>query len=139
MSKAFLFGSNNATQALASGANVNLGTPVHGFGKKCCERIIALNNGAITLNEDGYYSFILGFTVTNSEAGNVTLTAYQDGNTVPITAQSEAIAAVNDPANITLAFGVVVPKCASSTITVVATSSAGTPTITNVTDLVSRE
>lgn len=139
MSKAFLFGTNNATQALASGANVNLGTPVHGFGKACCERIIALENGAIALNEGGYYSLVLGFTVTNSEAGNVTLSAYQDGSNVPIAAQSTYVAVTGDFANITLAFGVLVPKCQNSNITVVATSSVGTPTVNNVTDLVTRE
>lgn len=139
MSKAFLFGVNNTSQALASGGNVNLGNPVHGFGKACCKRIVSIDNGNIVLNDGGYYSLVLGFTVTNSEAGNVTLSAYQDGSTVPIATQSAYVAAAGDFANITLAFGALVQKCGSSVINVVATSSAGTPIVNNVTDLVSKE
>ena len=63
-----------------------------------------------------------------SDAGNVTLTLYQDGALV---AQgSETISAANDPASISFPAGVKV-NC-SSVLTLVVTSTAGNPIVTNI-------
>lgn len=133
MAKAYAFISNTTPQVFtASPSTVNPGTAVHGFGGKgcgnCCQRTIEINGNAITLNASGYYDINVGATVTNSEAGNVTLSLYQDGNLVA--SGSEAIAAAADPASIAFPAGVKV-NC-NSTLTLVVTSSAGTPTVRDI-------
>lgn len=129
MAKVFAFISNNTAQALTSGANVAPGTAQHGFGNvSCgcsCGYTIQVNGNNINLRAPGYYKIDVGATVTDSEAGNVTLTLYQDGNV--IAQGSEAIAAASDPANIAFPAGVKV-NC-NSTLTLVVTTTAGTPTV----------
>lgn len=91
-------------------------------------RTIQLSGTNINLREGGYYSVDVGATVSASAAGNVTLSLYQDGALV---AQgSEAIAAANDPASVSFPAGVKV-NC-SSVLTLVVTSTAGDPIVTNV-------
>lgn len=128
MAKAFASIANNTSQTITGGGVVNPGTAVHGFGCTCCGRTIQLSGTNINLRETGYYSVDVGATVSASDAGNVTLSLYQDGALV---AQgSETISAANDPASISFPAGVKV-NC-SSVLTLVVTSAAGDPIVTNV-------
>lgn len=128
MSKAFAFISNNAAQALSSGANVAPGTAQHGFGCANCGYTIQVSGNNINLRASGYYKIDVSATVTDSEAGNVTISLYQDG--VLIAQGSEAIAAATNPATIAFPAGVKV-NC-NSTLTLVVTASVGTPTVSNI-------
>lgn len=128
MSKALAFISNNTSQTITGGGTVNPGTAHHGFGCTCCGRTIQLNGTNINLRESGYYQVDVGATVSASDAGNVTMSLYQDGALV---AQgSETISAANDPASISFPASVKV-NC-SSVLTLVVTSTAGDPIITNI-------
>lgn len=128
MAKAFAFIANNTPQTITGGGVVNPGTAVHGFGCTCCGRTIQLSGTNINLRETGYYSVDVGATVSASDAGNVTLSLYQDGALV--TQGSETISAANDPASISFPAGVKV-NC-NSVLTLVVTSTAGDPIVTNV-------
>lgn len=128
MAKAYAFIANNTAQTLTGGGSINPGTAQHGFGCTCGQKIISVNGNNISLKSGGYYNIDIGATVTNSEAGNVTLSLYQDGTLIAF--DSEAIAAAADPASISFPAGVLV-DC-SSTLTLVVTASAGNPTVNNV-------
>lgn len=127
MAKAFAFISNTTSQTLTSGATVNPGTAQHGFGSCGCNcgYIIRVNNTGINLQAPGYYKVDVGAAVSDTAAADVTLSLYQDGQLV---AQGiETIAAANDPANVAFPSGVKV-SCAS-TLTLVATATAGSPIV----------
>lgn len=126
MAKAFAFITNTATQTLTSGANVAPGTAQHGFGGCGCGYIIQVSGNNINLRAPGYYDIEIGATVTDSDAGNVTLALYQDG--VLIAQGIETIAAANDPANISFPAGVKV-NC-NSVLTLIVTTTAGNPIVT---------
>ena len=128
MSKALAFISNNTSQTITGGGTVNPGTAVHGFGCTCFGRTIQLNGTNIDLRESGYYHVDVGATVSATDAGNVTLSLYQDG--VLVAQGSETISAANDPANISFPASVKV-NC-SSVLTLVVTSTAGDPIVTNI-------
>lgn len=131
MSKAFAFITNTTAQTLTSGATVNPGTAQHGFGSLgcgCnCGYTIRVNNAGINLQAPGYYKIDVGAAASDTAAADVTLSLYQDGQLV---AQGiETIAAANDPSNIAFPAGVKV-SCAS-TLTLVATATAGSPIISD--------
>ena len=128
MSKALAFISNNTSQTITGGGTVNPGTAVHGFGCTCRVRTIQLSGANIDLRENGYYQVDVGATVSATDAGNVTLSLYQDG--VLVAQGSETISAANDPANISFPASVKV-NC-SSALTLVVTSTAGDPIVTNI-------
>lgn len=132
MSKAFIYAANTTQQTLTGGGSVDLGSAIHGFGCTCCNKTIDINGNNITLREGGYYEIIISSTVTGSAAGTVTLTLYQDGT--PITGATTAvnIAAANEVASASIACGVLVNRCSSSIITLVATTTAGDVIISNV-------
>lgn len=138
MSKALMFAGNSTAQTLTGGGAVNLGSPIHGFGCTCCQKTIDLTSSGVLLRSGGYYTVIISTVVTNSEAGNVTLTLYQDGTPSAVITGSENIAAAGNPASITISGAVLVPKCGTSTLTVVATSSAGNPTINSISTTVTK-
>lgn len=125
MSKAFAFIANTTAQTLTSGATVNPGTAQHGFGCTRCGYIIDVAGNNINLRESGYYSINVGAAVSDTAAADVTLSLYQDG--VLVAQGIETIAAANDPSNIAFPAGVKV-NCAS-TLTLVATATAGSPII----------
>ena len=128
MSKAFAFVSNNVPQTIIGSGAIDPGTAQHGFGCTCGSRTIQVNGNNINIAGNGYYTISVGATVSDSDAGNVTLSLYQDGNLI---AQStETIAAANDPANISFPAGVQV-NC-GTTLTLVATATAGNPIISSV-------
>lgn len=128
MPKAFAFISNNTSQTITGGGVVNPGAAQHGFGCTCCGRTIQLNGTNINLRESGYYKVDVGATVSDTAAGGVTLSLYQDG--ALIAQGSETIAAANDPASISFPAGIKV-NC-SSVLTLVVTASAGDPIVTNI-------
>lgn len=130
MSKAFAFIANTTAQTLTSGATVNPGTAQHGFGScSCtcggCGYIIRVNNTGINLQAPGYYKIDVGAAVSDTAAADVTLSLYQDGQLV--SQGIETIAAANDPANVAFPSGVKV-NC-SSTLTLVAAATAGSPIV----------
>lgn len=125
MSKAFAFISNTNTQDLTSGANVAPGNAQHGFGGCGCGYIIQVSGNNINLRSSGYYNVSVSALVTDSAAGNVTLSLYQDG--VLVAQGIESIATASDPANIAFPAGVKV-NC-NSTLTLVVTTTAGNPSI----------
>lgn len=128
MSKALAYFANSTSQTITGGGVVNPGTAQHGFGCTCCGRTIQLNGTNINLRESGYYKIDVGATVSASAAADVTLSLYQDGALV---AQgSETIAAANDPASVSFPASVKV-NC-SSVLTLVVTSTAGDPIVTNI-------
>lgn len=128
MSKALAFISNNTSQTITGGGVVNPGIAQHGFGCTCCGRTIQLSGTNINLRESGYYQIDVGATVSATAAGDVTLSLYQDGALV---AQgSETIAAANDTASISFPASVKV-NC-SSALTLVVTSTASDPIVTNI-------
>lgn len=126
MSKAYAFIQNKNSQTITGGGVVNLDSAVHGFGCTCCKKIIEVNGNNVNLNAGGYYDVVIGATISATAAGNVTLALYQDGNLLAQTAT--AIAAANDPASVVIPVGVLVNNC-SSTLAVVASSTAGDPIV----------
>lgn len=128
MAKAYAYIANNTPQTLTGGGAILPGTAQHGFGCACGQKIISVAGNNINLKAGGYYNIDIGATVTNSEAGDVTLSLYQDGSL--IASGTESIAAAADPASISFSSGVLV-NC-SSTLTLVVTATAGNPTVNNV-------
>lgn len=137
MSCAYLFAANANAQPLASGSQVSFGSAVHGFGVNCSGRIIAANGNTIIL-DPGYYDVEITGVVTDSAAGNVTITLYQDGTAIPAATSSEAIAAADDPASVSISAGVVVPRCTTGALTLVVTATAGTPTVSSITTTITK-
>lgn len=132
MSKAFMYAANTTQQTLTGGGSVDIGNAVHGFGCTGCKRTIDVNGNNIVLNEGGYYDIVIGATVTDSAAGTVTLQAYQDGSPIAGAITDVNIAEANEAASVSIPFGVKVANCASSIVTVVATTTAGNVIISNV-------
>lgn len=138
MSKALMFAGNSTAQTITGGGAVNLGSPIHGFGCTCCQKTIDLTSSSVLLRSGGYYTVIVSAVVSNSEAGNITLTLYQDGVASTIITGSENIAAAGNPVSITISGAVLVPKCGTSALTIVATSSVGNPTINSISTTVTK-
>ena len=135
MSKAALYAINSTQQTLTDGASVDLGNPVHGFGKTtCCQRSIDVSGNNLTLREGGMYGIVISATVTASAAGPVTLQAFQDGVAFGVP-QAVTIAAANDAAPVIMNLGPRVACNGSSIITLVATTTAGNVIIGGVSTL----
>lgn len=132
MTKAYLFASNATTQTLTGGGSVDLGNPVHGFGQTCCQKTIDVNGDNITLREGGYYDFDITATVSASDVADVTIVPYVNGTPIAGVSSAETIAAANDQAAVAVTFGVLVPRCSTAIVTLVATASAGNAIVTNV-------
>lgn len=128
MSKAYIFISNNTSQTLISGNQAVIGTAQHGFGCTRGQKTITVSGTNINLNSNGYFNIDIGSTISDSEAGNVTLSIYQDGNL--IASGTETIATADNPVSISFPAGVVVRNC-SSTLTIVVTATAGNPIVSN--------
>lgn len=126
LAKAFAFIANTNAQTFTTSGTISPGNAVHGFGSVCgCRRTIGVENQAIDLRACGYYSVNVSAEVTASDAGNVTLSLYQDGNLVA--SESTTIAAAADPGVIAFPAGIKV-SCTSS-LTLVVSASAGNPTV----------
>lgn len=129
--KAALYAANTAAQTLAAGATIAPGSVIRRFGNsRCCNPTINLSGSGITLNECGYYKINARITDAPIAAGTVTITLLQDGVAIPGATASNTAAAATDPTSVTAGAIVRVVGCASSTITTVLTSGAGS--VTNV-------
>lgn len=139
MSKAYAYIANTTSQTITGGGSVDMGNAIHGFGLTCCQKTIDVTGNNVTLRDGGYYDISVAATVAGSAAGTVTLQAYQDGS--PITGATVAVnvAAANESASTSLAFGAKVAPCASSIITIVATTTAGDVIISNIATTVSKQ
>lgn len=135
MSKSALYAINSTQQTLTGGGSVDLGNPVHGFGKTdCCQRAIDVSGNNLTLRDAGMYGVIISATVTASAPATVTLQAYQDGVAFG-TPQAATVTAANDAQPITVPLGPRVGCGNSSIITLVATTTAGNVVIGGVSTL----
>lgn len=119
--KSAIYTANTASTVVAVGSAIPLGSIIRRFG---CG--VSYNGNAISLNERGYYDIDVGVTFTAAEAGNVTITVYQDGVAVPgatatITTATTQFESVTIPAIVR-----VLNSCASSQITVVVSGTAAT-------------
>lgn len=130
--KAAIYTANVTSQTLAAGATIALGSIIRRFGNtsRCCNPIINLSGSGITLNECGYYKVTARVTDAPAAAGTVTVTLLQDGVAIPGAVASNTAAADTNPTSVTAGGIVRVVGCASSTITAVLTSGAGS--VTNV-------
>ena len=126
MSKAWIYTTNNNSQTVAAGASLNLGSISRRAGNnRCCNPIINLVNNGIILNECGYYKVNLDVTDAPTAEGAVTVTLYQDGNSIA-SATNTALAA-SAATSVSLSSPIVkVYGCNNSTLTVVLTAGAGT-------------
>ena len=134
MSKAALYAINSTQQTLTGSGSVDLGNPVHGFGQVCCQRIIDVSGNNLTLRDSGMYGIVISATVTASAPATVTLQAFQDGVAFGIP-QAVTVAATNDEQSVTMNLGPRVNCNASSSITLVATTTAGNVIIGGVSTL----
>lgn len=134
MSKAALYAINSTQQTLTGSGSVDLGNPVHGFGQTCCQRIIDVSGNNLTLRDSGMYGIVISATVTASAPATVTLQAFQDGVAFGIP-QAVTVAATNDAQSVTMNLGPRVNCNASSSITLVATTTAGNVIIGGVSTL----
>lgn len=139
MSKAYAYIANATQQTLIGGGSVDLGNAIHGFGLTCCQKTIDVTGNNVTLRDGGYYDINVAATVADSAAGTVTLQAYQDGAPIAGATVAVNVAAANEAASVSLAFGVKVAHCASSIITIVATTTAGDVIISNIAMTVSKQ
>ena len=121
--KSAIYTANTASTVVSVGSAVPLGSIIRRFG---CG--VSYNGNAISLNERGYYDIDVGVTFTAADAGNVTITVYQDGVAVPgatatatITIASTQVESITVPAIVR-----VLNSCAPSQITVVVSGTAAT-------------
>lgn len=121
--KSAIYTANTASTVVAVGSAVPLGSIIRRFG---CG--VSYNGNAISLNERGYYDIDVGVTFTAADAGNVTITVYQDGVAVPgATATATITTATTQVESVTIpAIVRVLNSCASSQITVVVSGTAAT-------------
>lgn len=78
MAKSVLYTANTAASAIAVGGTIPLGNIVRRYG--CGANLSA---AGVLLRKEGYYEINSNFTFVASAAGEVTVTAYQDGVTIP--------------------------------------------------------
>lgn len=129
--KSAIYTANTTAQTLAAGATIALGSIIRRFGNdRCCNPTINLSGAGITLNECGYYKINARVTDAPTADGIVTVTLLQDGVAIPGAVASNTAAAASNPTSVTAGAIVRVVGCATSTITAVLTSGAGS--VTNV-------
>ena len=121
--KSAIYTANTASTVVPVGSAISLGSIIRRFG---CG--VSYNGGAISLNDRGYYDIDVGVTFTAADAGNVTITVYQDGVAVPgATATATITTATTQVESVTIPTIVrVINSCASSQITVVVSGTAAT-------------
>lgn len=127
--KAAIYVANTNAQTVAAGGNISFGSIVRRFGNdSCCNPIINSVNGAVVLNECGYYAVTVRVTDAPTDAGAVTVTLNQDGNPVQGAVATNTAAAASAATSVTISAIVRVIGCASSTLTAVLTAGAGSVT-----------
>lgn len=142
MSAGYLYSANTTSQTLAVGSTISMGSTVRRFG---CVRgtstpYVNTNGTTTTLSSCGrcpaYFDFNANFVVTPTDAGTVTITAFQDGAAIPGATASATVAAAT-AVTLPLSFGVRLNQgTTSSNITYVMSGAAST--ISNVAQTVSK-
>lgn len=135
MSKSIVYAANTATQDVPVNGTINFGNIVRRYG---CNTNISNGNGLI--NGTGYYKINTNFTITDTAAGDVTITLFEDGTaiqgaTATITAAVGSLYNINIPA-VVRKFG----NCnnnVASTITAAVTGTAAT--VNNATITIEKE
>lgn len=129
MSKSMLYTVNSATQTLADGSVINLGTIIRRFGCNC-----NLSGNAIKIQGPGYYKLIADVTIAPTAADTtITITAYKDGIVIPGASAKVAVTTAANPISIPIA-AVLKENCAccddASNITFIV--SGGASSVTNI-------
>lgn len=112
MSCGFMYSANSATQAVAVGGTINMGTPVRRKGcvKGTATPVINTNGANTTLSGCGkypeYFNVSTAFVVTPNAAGTVTITVFQDGVAIPGAFASATVAAEATTVTLSIVFGV---------------------------------
>lgn len=135
--KALLYAANPATQAVAAGGTIALGSIVRRCGNGRCGPIINLAGNGVSLSECGYYKAILNVTVEPTAAGAVTVQLLQDGVAIPGAVATNTAAAGSDAVSVCIPADVRVMNCTTFTLTAVLVAGAGN--VTNVGISVSKE
>lgn len=110
MSKSLIYTVNDKTQNVLDGGLVNLGTVVRRFGCNC-----ALVGNGIVLEGTGYYTIDVTASVSPTEVGAATLTAYKDGAPIPGMSVTGDVTAAGDSVSLALSGVVRLPCCSSAT------------------------
>lgn len=144
MSAGYLYSANTVAQAVAVGGTVNMGSSIRRFGcVKGTATPYANTNGTTTvLSACGkcptYFDVDATFVVIPTDAGTVTITAFQDGVAVPGATASATVAAAATTVTLPISFGVRLNTgVTSSNITYVLSSVAAS--VTNAAQTVSKE
>lgn len=123
--KSAIYTANAATQAVAIGGTLALGSIIRRFG---CS--VNLNGNGITLSEPGYYNVDASIVVAPTAAGTVTVTLFQDGVAVPGAVASATTTAAADAVTLNIPALVRVMCTSNSILTLVLTGAASS--VTNV-------
>lgn len=123
--KSAIYTANTATQAVAIGGILALGSIIRRFG---CS--VNLNGNGITLSEPGYYNVDASIVVAPTAAGTVTVTLFQDGVAVPGAVASATTTAAADAITLNIPALVRVMCNSNSILTFVLTGAASS--VTNV-------
>lgn len=123
--KSAIYTANSATQAVAIGGTLALGSIIRRFG--CA---VNLNGNGITLSEPGYYDVDASIVVAPTAAGTVTVTLFQDGVAVPGATASATTTAAADAVTLNIPALVRVMCNSNSILTLVLTGAASS--VTNV-------
>lgn len=143
MSAGYLYAANTASQTLAVGDTINMGSPVRRFGcvKNTSVPYATVNGTTTTLSSCGrcptYFDVEAVFVVTPTVDGTVTITALQDGVAIP-GAVAAATVAATAAVTLPLTFGVRLNTgTTSSNITYVLSGAAST--VSNTAETVSKQ
>lgn len=144
MSAGYLYSANTVAQAVAVGGTINMGSTIRRFGcAKNTSTPYANTNGTTTiLSACGkcptYFDVDATFVVIPTDAGTVTITAFQDGVAVPGAVASATVTAAATTVTLPISFGVRLNTgVTSSNITYVL--SGVTASVTNAAQTISKE
>ena len=137
MSAGFMYSVNTATQAIAVGGTINVGSSVRRCGcvKDTATPFANANGTTTVLSSCGrcpaYFDINASIVVIPTDPGTVTITAFQDGVAIPGAVATATVAAAATTVTLPLTFGVRLNTgVTSSNITYVLTGAASS--ITNV-------
>lgn len=144
MSSGYLYAANTASQTLAIGSPINMGTPIRRFGcvKGTATPYANVCGTSTVLSSCGrcptYFSIDANFVVTPTAAGTVTISAFQDGVAIPGAVGTATVAADATTVTIPITFGVRLNTgVTNSHITYVITGAAST--ISSTAESISKE
>ena len=97
MSKSAIYTANTSAQNVAVNGVINPGTVIRRYGPN-----VALSGDAIQIDGAGYYDIDASITAAPTSAGNVTITVFKDGVTIPGATATQSTSVANNPVNISL-------------------------------------